>query len=188
MINIKLSAPFLLFQQLDENLLNAIGLTEKEAKLLLIGGVKYVMTAEEGDYQKYQIIPGKKGEEEPENAICGSEAILWLCKESNYEVTPITEINIPAEVFKRCAVGTWLDICSSVAYCENSNDRLLKLCKLNAPRRVIDGEKAFLRKRLEVLESNNYNGKILDRHKDNTARYALNDIGFSLLSGWYTEE
>ncbi len=117
MINIKLSTPLLLFQQLDEHLLNALGLTESGAKEILTGRTKYIMTADEGTYKKYQIIPDNEGEE-PDAAICGSEAILWLCKEMNYAVKPITEIYIPLEVYNECTVQQWLDICSSVALCE----------------------------------------------------------------------
>lgn len=119
----------------------------------------------------------------------GPEAIINICKDANFEIHPLTEINVPVDVYYESCPMVWDDICFLFARAEFRNSRLAKLIDMEAPEIILRNETRMLTEYIEMLEHNKlyaWSGGDAKQLTDKNGEIyrSLNDVGYSLITGW----
>ena len=197
MFNIQLAVPLFLNSQLDsiaKSLKLSISILRQLAyhQSPCLGVVKQ----DYQDYKKGDIFPVEivVQNENGENVTAGNpdavgiplvtstEAVCLLCSLNNIEAKPLTEICIPESVFLECNTVQWYDISSFFADVKVYNNRVKRIMAMNAPDIILRHEAHQLWERVELLETGHlYRSR---RWIHGRTIRGLNDLGFSLVSGW----
>lgn len=127
------------------------------------------------------------------NQYYGPEAIINICKDANFEIHPLTEINVPVDVYYESCPMVWDDICFLFARAENRNFRLAKLIDMEAPEIILRNETRMLMEYIEMLEHNklySLSGGDVKQFTDKNGEVyrSLNDVGYSLITGWTNQK
>ena len=123
----------------------------------------------------------------------GPEAIINICKDANFEIHPLTEINVPVDVYYESCPIVWDDICFLFARAERRNSRLAKLIDMEAPEIILRNETRMLTEYIEMLEHNKlyaWSGGDAKQLTDKNGEVyrSLNDVGYSLITGWNNQK
>ena len=111
-----------------------------------------------------------------------TEAVCFLCALNKIEAKPLTEIYIPESVFSECNTEQWYDISSLFADVNDFNNRVKRMMAMNSPDIILRHHARLLWERVEMLETGHL-GRSRRWSHGRTIR-GLNDLGFSLVSGW----
>lgn len=197
MFNIQLAVPLFLDRQL-EGIAKSLNLSISTLRQLAYHQSPCLGIIKEDikDHKKGDIFPVDIviQNENGENVITGNpdaveiplvtstEAVCLLCSLNNIEAKPLTEIYIPESVFMECNTEQWYDISSLFADVNSYNNRVKRMTSMNAPDIILRNEARLLWEKVEILETGHL-GRSRRWIHGRTIR-GLNDLGFSLVSGW----
>lgn len=192
MLYLKLCTPVIIDSQIPE-IAKDYGLNESELYEVLNGSKLYFRKKDGtfADHAMTYVEAEELGLTEA-NSVFGVSAILQRCHEIGPELTTITEINIPADLYIRSCKLAWDDICYLFSRVENRNNRLQTLIECKAPKIILRNEERMLIDYIEQLEHNNLYRFRSDEPKhllraDGRIYRALNDVGYSIIHGWDKE-
>lgn len=112
--------------------------------------------------------------------LYGVDAILHYFPDAK----PLNCVDIPVEVLGACTPMEWYDICISYRIILTRVSRLKKLIDLNAPIVIILNETRMVMEGIMALEHNNSYFGAVHVYDGDRIRRSLNDVGYSLLTGW----
>lgn len=197
MLNIKLPTSVYLDTQLHE-FAEKTGRTFEELESLMFG-TTVLLLAENGECE---IITAMTVDDESVAHLAfddkngaylyGADAVKHLVsKATDGEVIePITEIDIPLDVFQKVnSARMWFDICNLAGRVENRVKRVEKLKSMNAPLLIMFNENRMLYESVCALEHN----WIADKRRapltyaTGKTLASLSTVGYSLVNGWRDE-
>lgn len=159
-----------------------IRLAQGSYRILLRDGEAAVETCSvvNGD-ESISFIPEKSGNK----YIYGAEAIRHLFPDAK----PLTELDVPGDVFAKCSTREWIDICRSFRSVECRANRLKQLKDMNCPTVILVNEARILFEKVMALEHNNIYGGAYHVYDENKrVLRSLNDVGYSLVFGWLVKK
>lgn len=185
MIYVKLAAPIILTAQIPE-IAEILGV-EKELLWKLVSFSTYAY-AEKNGKRNIVALPNPAADfteavAKYDKVYYGAEAALKMAKDKGVKITALNRIELGADVFEKTTPAQFKDISLMTANIERLSTRIGRLAALNAPDVIYINECRLLRRYVQALENNrgfSSPAKATDGH----VLYSLNDIGYSLITGW----
>ncbi len=188
MIRIELAMPIVTITQQEQVLKEHKNLNE-DAVQKLGTGLYGISTKDADCHKRFELVLPNSAEEikalKKEGILFGTEGLIWYCHMFNIKIHALTEINLTADLYRRCSGRQWLGISEHASRVEDRNDRLRRLLELdNVPPILIADSMNRLRHAVDSLERNPADENGRKRWSDGTLVRCLNDAGYSLDTGW----
>ena len=185
MIYVKLATPVILTAQIPE-IAETLGI-KKEHLQKLLSFLAYAYAEKDGE-RKVISLPSKLSSLHDivvnyDKVYYGAEAALKMAEDKGVKIPALTFIELGTDVFEKATPAQFDDISHLAAKVEHFSKRVGRLIALEAPDIVYINECRMLREYVQALESNRSSSspaKAADGH----VLYSLNDIGYSLITGW----
>lgn len=185
MIYVKLATPVILTAQIPE-IAETLGI-KKEHLQKLLSFLAYAYAEKDGE-RKVISLPSKLSSLHDivvnyDKVYYGAEAALKMAEDKGVKIPALTFIELGTDVFEKATPAQFDDISHLAAKVEHFSKRVGRLIALEAPDIVYINECRMLREYVQALESNrsfSSPAKAADGH----VLYSLNDIGYSLITGW----
>lgn len=185
MIYVKLATPVILTAQIPE-IAETLGI-KKEHLQKLLSFLAYAYAEKDGE-RKVISLPSKLSSLHDivvnyDKVYYGAEAALKMAEDKGVKIPALTFIELGTDVFEKATPAQFDDISHLAAKVEHFSKRVGRLIALEAPDIVYINECRMLREYVQAFESNrsfSSPAKAADGH----VLYSLNDIGYSLITGW----
>ena len=187
MIYVNLAAPIILTAQIPE--IAEILDVEKEFLWKLVSFSTYAY-AEKNSKRSIIALPKPAADfteavAKYDKVYYGAEAALKMAEDKGVKITALNRIELGADVFEETTPVQFKDISFMAAKIERLSTRIGRLVALNVPDVIYINECRLLRRYVQTLE-NNHSFSSPAKATDGHVLCSLNDIGYSLITGWDT--